>query len=601
MAVVVALSGSPEAYAAEHRNEAECGITSLYCFLRLCNVDASVNEIRQRVPVRAKGSSLADLKSYCDSIGFPTQIVRGSAADALDGLALPAIVHLSLDSREGHFSVLTSAQGTLHLIDGGTQLNTEIERGDFLRIWSGYAMQASPSLLNRIADRGLPLLALALLAAAVYLRNRLARGGYMRTRPDGTSAATRVWSAALFGGLLAIALFLFYNGSTNFQCNAVSPDGAAGKRPAAMMNADVLPGQVLAESHLPISRSESILTLARLSSRMVPLRSSREVQRQRIHLLLHSLRLWGAKAEFIVPGALNGREMVSILLNASEYASFCPGGGPLIVDGDRGFAVYVGDSFDAASHTDKLLAVLAEAGVPLGEKVTTRGRRGTVSDILDEALMRFEIDQSELEWTTVAFAAYLSPARSWVNRFGEEFSFDALARALLARKPGVGPCYGVHVLYALAYLARVDEAKEILSPGVRVCVIDKLKATSRHLAEAQFRTGCWTPDWYRDVPPGRRRRTPPQLALKNILRCTGHHLEWIAIAPRRLRPNIACISSASRFVCRELLSLDQQSIDKDYSPYSHAVRSILLLHNVDGAALLRSGAKFARQSSPCND
>ena len=111
-------------------------------------------------------------------------------------------------------------------------------------------------------------------------------------------------------------------------------------------------------------------------------------------------------------------------------------------------------------------------------------------------------------------------------------------------KMGHGTCYGIHALYSLAYVLRVDEISPILSNTVRSSALLKLKEAVTMLERSQYGSGLWAYDWHQSAPAGRMNAKHPDLSMKNLLRASGHHLEWLAIAPKELAIPQLCIDAA---------------------------------------------------------
>jgi hypothetical protein len=83
----------------------------------------------------------------------------------------------------------------------------------------------------------------------------------------------------------------------------------------------------------------------------------------------------------------------------------------------------------------------------------------------------------------------------------------------------------------------------------------------------------------------------PKIATKNILRCTGHHLEWIAIASEDLRPNEDVIQRAVDYVISVLTNVSDGEIEEGYCPYTHAFRALCLLERTSPHELVANHAK----------
>lgn len=119
----------------------------------------------------------------------------------------------------------------------------------------------------------------------------------------------------------------------------------------------------------------------------------------------------------------------------------------------------------------------------------------------------------------------------------------------------------------------VNEKVPILSGTATHRGEDYLSRIASLLATTQHSDGAWRVDW----SVGEQCH-PPASAPSSwgaSIHVTGHHLEWLAIAPRRLLP-VNSIQQAIDFLTRGLQTVTSREILGSYCPWSHAVRSLLL-------------------------
>jgi len=222
-----------------------------------------------------------------------------------------------------------------------------------------------------------------------------------------------------------------------------------------------------------------------------------------------------------------------------------------------------------APHHEKVFQVAGELGLRSDWRVVVDGEDYSLGDGIVDALSRINIEQ-ELEFSTVALAHYLPPMRSWRNRQGEVISFDQLVEKLLAQKSGA--CYNTHRLYALVILLRANQKYAILEGEIAKQIEAELKRASLVLTRQQMLSGLWEGSLFDD-----RLKEPASLAHGEFLRATGHHLEWIAFAPKELRPTDAVIQKAATGLVELIERSRQEVLDMQYGPLTHAVRALLLL------------------------
>lgn len=328
--------------------------------------------------------------------------------------------------------------------------------------------------------------------------------------------------------------------------------------------------------------------------------------------MVHALRLWGKDADFGDPTIPTGKEMLGYFLDDAVFQSWAGKETPaLFMAGEDGLQPRTfddGGKFRPTSsyHPDDLLATLAETGIPLDTPMHLRGGEAKVADLLDSSMRRFYLDRLEFEWTTISYVRYLYPLKQWRNKYGERVSVDALVKELMEKNPEAGPCDGLHRLEAMVLLYRVDEAavaagqKSILSKSDRRKMLGYMKRVSDLLVASQATEGYWTRQWSKGQPPeikevtstkGETKADPnaKSAAMHDKLLVTGHHLEWLALAPEQVQPPRENIVRAGQWITRTLLEIDQKELRETYGPYSHAARALCLWRSVEPMAAWGKG------------
>jgi hypothetical protein len=299
-------------------------------------------------------------------------------------------------------------------------------------------------------------------------------------------------------------------------------------------------------------------------------------ERLRPNFVEHALRTWGIAARFGDPRAMSGEELKDFLVDHGRYlASWGDHVEPLLQEGRDGVAVRWGKEEGASVHHDHWLASLTEAGVSLGEPVFTAGkpRPRTIGDVLEQALADFRVDESEVEWSVLAFGLWLPPQNAWYARSGRRVSFDLLAERLMRGHQRFGVCSGTHRVYSLTVLVRLDDEFSILSPERRAEVMDHLRAVRDLIAACQFPDGHWPSNWAAGSAAVER---PIDDDLSKRVIATGHHLEWLAIAPRELHPPREQILKAADWAIQTTLAQSADDILQRYTFFSHIGSALAL-------------------------
>ena len=314
--------------------------------------------------------------------------------------------------------------------------------------------------------------------------------------------------------------------------------------------------------------------LAQVLKRIRPLFKGKEISPNHVE---HALRAWGKDAEFQDPQAMSGEKMYEFLTDHGRYlASWGAETVPLLVQEADGVRVRWGRDHGASVHHDHLMACLTEAGARLDDPVYTAARNDmTIQNVLQESLRDFRLDERETEWSTMAFGLWLAPSgvKSWKTRDGRVLTFDDLARRLLRGHQRYGVCVGTHRVYSMMVLIRLDDEFQILSPEVRADVYAHLEWVRDQITESQFENGRWPPNWYAGA---KAIDEPSNEAEYRSVIATGHHLEWLAIAPQDLHPPREMIYKAADWIVKTTLSQPAATISRNYTFYSHVGNALCL-------------------------
>ena len=292
----------------------------------------------------------------------------------------------------------------------------------------------------------------------------------------------------------------------------------------------------------------------------------------------HALRTWRVSATFQEPGVMSGEEMRDFLLN---YARFAMSWGPeidsLLESRETGIYVRWGRDTGASVHHDHTLACLTEAGVPLDNPVQAPGRQNaTLKNMVEQALYDFRLDERETEWSAMAFGLWLPPVTTWTNGEGRELNFDLIAKRQLRGHRQFGVCGGTHRVYSLMMLLRINEKFPILTEPVRAEVYAHLEGVRDTLKVTQFPDGHWPYNW----PDGADAVEHPgdHESYRDVI-ATGHHLEWLAIAPEDLHPPREMIRKAARWIIDDTTAKSREKIQESFTFYSHVGNALALWRN----------------------
>lgn len=312
--------------------------------------------------------------------------------------------------------------------------------------------------------------------------------------------------------------------------------------------------------------------LALVLAQVVPRFSEKQLKPNFVE---HALRTWWLKAKFSDPSVMSGAQMQDYLVDHGKYlASWGDDIEPLLQDRPHGVAIRWGKDTCASVHHDHWLACLTEAGMSLDEPVFTPNRRHhDANDVLQEAIRDFRLDEVETEWSSLAFAMWMAPQKTWRNRSGRELSFDLMVDRLVRGDKKLGVCAGLHRVYSLMALIRLDDEHHILSDSGRQTAWRYLESVRDAMTVSQFPDGHWPSNW----PDGAAAVAQPieEELFKKVI-ATGHQLEWLAIAPTELHPPREHILKAARWVIRTTLAQTPGDINQRYTFFSHVGNALAL-------------------------
>jgi len=324
-----------------------------------------------------------------------------------------------------------------------------------------------------------------------------------------------------------------------------------------------LPIQIVKHYNRPDLVSDE--DLAAVLSRIQPIFPRRQMKPNFIE---HAIRTWGVTATFQNPDAVSGQEMLSFL---TDTASFVSSWGneiqPILQERPKGVGIHWGTDQCASYHHDHLLACVTEANAPLDTPVYGPARQNnTLYNVLQEAMRDFRLDERETEWTAMAFGLWIAPVNEWVGSEGRHYSFDLLADRLMRGKRTLGVCSGTHRVYSLVLLIRLDDEYGILSRETRAAAYQYVAEVRDAIMESQFEDGRWPSNW----PDGKAAVENPidDPEYRQVI-ATGHHLEWMSIAPPDLLIPEPQIKKAMNWVINNTKSKSKEEIFDKFTFYSH--------------------------------
>jgi hypothetical protein len=294
-------------------------------------------------------------------------------------------------------------------------------------------------------------------------------------------------------------------------------------------------------------------------------------------VLIHALHLWGPDLRFGETPSGKSVRVLDVFLGLQPNPYDPSWKGVFYAESDGLIHAHGANVYPKGeAHFDQAIAELGQLGITLDHPIAGDGlpKSATLRDAFESVLLRFSPGLWQPEWTVMAIAAYLPPASKWTNRWGAQFTLSDLARELFKKNMGDGPCFGGHTLFAMCYLLRVDEQDRVLDDETRQRITEYLLNARERLETNQLPSGVWTPDWASANPTNARDSAKEDLT-SDLLLATGHHLEWISVAPPQFRPKKETIQRAVDWCCRTLTALEGSLDLKSLRcPMTHALLSV---------------------------
>ena len=324
----------------------------------------------------------------------------------------------------------------------------------------------------------------------------------------------------------------------------------------------------------PFYDDPEVVSDEELAAVLAKVRPKFAIEKLKSNYVEHALRMWWLNAKFHDPKVMSGEALKDHLVDHGQFlASWGDKVQPILQDRRDGVAIRWGKEECASVHHDHWLACLTEAGVNLHEPVFTPNRRREINDVLQEALRDFRLDESEVEWSALAFGLWIAPQKTWTTRTGRELSFDLMAERLMRGHKKFGVCSGTHRVYSLMVLVRLDDDHDILSDAMREQVMEHLRSVRDLIMVSQFPDGHWPSNWSEGADAVAK---PVNDELFRQVIATGHHLEWLAIAPKELHPPREQILKAADWVIKTTIEQSDSDIGQRYTFFSHVGNALAL-------------------------
>jgi hypothetical protein len=239
------------------------------------------------------------------------------------------------------------------------------------------------------------------------------------------------------------------------------------------------------------------------------------------------------------------------------------------------------DSQSGESHRDQFLASMADLGVSLDQTIVMQHGTFSLRDVLSDSLAQFHLDQDELQWSAFAYAAYLPPQARWLNRYGEEYTFEDIARRLLSAPLSGSSCCGTHILFALTEVFQADSNYHFLSSEVRSRIDERLQLWLKAAIADQLSDGSWMATWWQPISSkDSESKGNFSSAAGSRLLPTSHLAEWLFMLPQNFDVPPSTSRNATAFLLDRVRIATEEDMWNQVCPYTHSCHVLALFNSL---------------------
>ena len=230
-------------------------------------------------------------------------------------------------------------------------------------------------------------------------------------------------------------------------------------------------------------------------------------------------------------------------------------------------AVLQPGSSSGQGHADQWLAVLAQCGLPLEQKLTIQGSDYQLEDYLAQVQRDLPSNvEREWSWTVIALTRYLSTDAEWQARDGSTWSVEQLVEEETQQQLSTSACGGTHRLIGITMALdkrRSENAK--IGPVWRTAE-ETIRYAVQRAREFQNGDGSFSTNYFQ--------RSGISADTAQVLTTTGHTLEFLALAlsPEELQQ--PWVLRAAHRLCEVLEETEELSLE--CGALYHAVHGLVI-------------------------
>lgn len=292
---------------------------------------------------------------------------------------------------------------------------------------------------------------------------------------------------------------------------------------------------------------------------------------------------------------LEGRFVPAIefLCTRTRELSSYPIQGGVVQEDSQGPYFSSGTSkFPANQNKNEFLGILAVSGLRFENVriVTARGTTGSLADMGDSAMDRYELNGDEESWSLMLFSVYPGITGEWKNAKGEKFNVEKILEGALKRPYGYGSCFGLHhiegISFAISRFCLEQDVEPSRLEGIWRQAYEYVMGAAALMKQNQKDDGSIDSCWFRKrkIPTSARewnfmmkhlgaRKFSPA---KAIVYPTGHALDALSPLAMFLGDEKDWLASAT-YITAQTIETQWVSVANEVNALAHAIHALKLI------------------------
>lgn len=279
-----------------------------------------------------------------------------------------------------------------------------------------------------------------------------------------------------------------------------------------------------------------------------------DAEKWRPWTLMHGLLPFGQQSRIQSKGKL---------YNAVEYVCYNAIGNDtyMMYVNNGELAMKVGPGVQG--HEGQLLAMLAQANVPVEEAIRVQGQEFTVADLVEYEKQSCK-PGTELTFKLIGLSHYLESEAIWRSSEGQSWNIERLIHEELKQPINGAACGGTHRLMGLSYAVnqRAERGEQVNGQWGRANHF--VAQYQEHAMKYQNHDGSFSTNWFVTQES--------DIDMKKRLYTTGHIVEWLSFSLPQEQLNDPRLTRGVDYLLK--LMLTAPALDLEIGPKGHALHAL---------------------------